>query len=80
MNCLPLNLESLSVLDGTFETLDHYFDDGVGCFGGNGMSIYNWLVATGSRMPTLKQSHTLVFRVVVTILFLALKKCPILPW
>jgi hypothetical protein len=54
MNCLPLNLKSLSVLDGTFETLDHYFDDGVGCFGGNGMSIYNWLVATGSRMPTLE--------------------------
>jgi hypothetical protein len=54
MNCLPLNRQSLSFTDGTSDTFDHYQDGGMGCWGGNGLSLYNWLIATGSRMPELK--------------------------
>jgi hypothetical protein len=54
MNCLPLYSE-VEYTDGTSLIYDGlYRDNGLGCWGGDSESIYNWLVATGSRMPTLE--------------------------
>jgi C1A family cysteine protease len=54
MNCLPLKKHTETYTDGTYQTFDRYLDTGVGCWGGKGNSIYDWLVANGSRMPTLE--------------------------
>jgi hypothetical protein len=54
MNCLPLDRTVLDFADGTTATIDYYEDTGLGCWGGDGKSIYNWLVANGSRIPELQ--------------------------
>jgi hypothetical protein len=56
MNCLPLS-NSISYTDGTTEIYENglYRDNGMGCWGSGGANVFNWLVATGSRMPTLEK-------------------------